>query len=96
MTSTNIVEITGRFTTYLIPPKNDTYTIYFYHNDGGRVYFENTMEINSWVDGVSTEYFTSSMNAGQLYKIVPEFFDNGYFAKAYKISIYLYYKNFIY
>ena len=41
------------------------------------------MEINSWVDNVSTEYFTASMNTGQLYKIVPEFFDNGYLAQAY-------------
>ena len=94
VTSTNIVKITGRFTTYLIPPKDDTYKIYFNHNDGGRVYFENTMEINSWVDNVSTEYFTASMNTGQLYKIVPEFFDNGYLAQAYKISIY-FNKNFI-
>ena len=84
ITSTYIVQITGRFTTYLIPPKDDTYTIYFSHDDGGRVYFEDIMKTNNWGILVSSESFTVSMKAGQLYKIVPEFVDYGGYAGTYK------------
>ena len=95
ITSTYIVQITGRFTTYLIPPKDDTYTIYFSHDDGGRVYFEDVMKTNNWGFVVSSENFTVSMKASQLYKIVPEFVDYVGSAEAYTVFIYFRYQIYI-
>ena len=88
--STNIVNVSGRFTTYLIPPKDDTYTIYYHHDNAGRIYFEGIKEIDDWGFGVTTQSFTVAMKAGQNYKIIAEFNDFGLPAKAYII---LYNKN---
>ena len=85
LTSTYTINITGRFTTYLVPPVDDTYTIYYYHDDEGRVYFEDTMKTNGWRSSGSTDSFTVSMKAGQLYKIVPELIDYIGHARAYKL-----------
>ena len=83
MTSTYIIDISGRFTTYLIPPIDDTYTIYFYHDNGGRTYFLGTMKTENWKEVVETESFTATMKAGQLYQMITEFNDSGGAAEAY-------------
>ena len=83
ITSTYIVNISGRFTTYLIPPVDDTYTIYFYHDNGGRTYFEGTKKTENWQEVVETESFTATMKAGQLYQMIAELNDSGGAAEAY-------------
>ena len=83
--STYIVDVSGRFTTYLTPPIDDTYTIYYYHDNAGRIYFEGIKEIDDWGVGVTTQSFTIAMKAGQNYKVIAELNDYGLPAKAYII-----------
>ena len=66
----------------MIPPIDDTYTIYFYSDNGGRTYFEGSNKTENWPGGVTTENFTTAMKAGKIYQIIAEFNDYGGLAGA--------------
>ena len=67
-----------RWTGELEPVYTDTYTIYDYSDDGARVYINNQAVINRWEDHAAEEYTgTINLNAGQLYDIRVEFYENG-------------------
>ena len=54
-----------------------------FSDNGGRTYFEGTKKTESWPVGVTTESFTVTMKAGQLYQMIAEFNDYGGLARAY-------------
>ena len=58
VTTTQIDQTSGRLTTYLTVPQNDTYTIYYLHDNGGRLYFSGSLEINNWADVVQLKKIT--------------------------------------
>ena len=83
VTTTQCDLTSGRLTTYLTVPKNDTYTIYYKHDNGGRLYFQNVLEIINWIDSVTEESFTISLNTETKYKVVSEFYNVGGPAQSY-------------
>ena len=62
VTTTQIAPTSGRITTYLTVPQNDTYTIYYKHDNGGRLYFSGSLVIDNWANVVAEESFTQSLN----------------------------------
>ena len=67
----------------MISPKDDTYTFYYEHDNGGRFYFEGVKKIENWGRVYVTESFSMKMKANQLYKIIVELNDVGGLARAY-------------
>ena len=74
--SNHTVQISAKYTTYLIPPINDTYTIYFEHDDGGRVYINGVLKIDNW-NSVSVDHFTINLIGGNYYSIIVDLNDFG-------------------
>lgn len=67
-----------RWTGELEPVYTDTYTIYENSDDGCRVYINNQAVIDRWEDHAAEEYEgTISLNAGQMYDIRVEYYENG-------------------
>ena len=83
VTTNQLAPTSGRFTTYLAVPQNDTYTIYYKHDNGGRLYFSGSLATNNWVNTVSEESFTMTLNTATKYSITAEFFNTGGPAQAY-------------
>ena len=59
----------------MIPPIDDTYTIYFNHNNGGKCYFNDILQFDNWSSS-STDSFIAIMKINQFYKVVAEFEDD--------------------
>ena len=81
ITSSYVIEIAGRFQTYLVPPISDTYKIYWSHDDGGRLSINGVVKIDNW-QNLADDSFTIYLNAGEYYYIVAEFWDYGGLARA--------------
>ena len=77
ITTNQLAPTSGRLTTYLTVPQNDTYTIYYFHDNGGRLYFSGSLATNNFVDSISEESFTVTLNTLTKYSISAEFFNSG-------------------
>ena len=77
VTTTSIAPTSGRLTTYLTVPQDGTYTIYYFHDNGGRLYFSGSPTLSNWANLVSEESFTITLNTATKYSIVAEFFNTG-------------------
>lgn len=68
----------ARWTGYVRSDYNETYTFYTTSDDGVRLYVNNQLVVNSWVDQGPTEHSgTIALHAGQSYPITLEFYENG-------------------
>lgn len=77
ITATQRDNVSGRFLTYLVPPVDGMYTIYYLHDNEGRLFFENVKRIDNWVNVVAEDSFTETLVANKKYKVVLEFFNGG-------------------
>ena len=58
VTTNKLAPTSGRLTAYLTVPQNDTYTIYYNHDNGGRLYFSGSMVIDNWANVVQFKRIT--------------------------------------
>ena len=67
-----------RWSGQLLVPSTSTYNFYTNSDDGVRLYVNGQAIISNWTDhGPTINVGTIALNAGQLYDIVLEFFENG-------------------
>lgn len=67
-----------RWTGYLKVDKPGRYSIDVTTDDGSRLYFEDKLVINDWIDhGIMTNSYTASLEANKYYKITFEFYEFG-------------------
>ena len=67
-----------RWTGEIEPVYTDTYTFYENTDDGCRVYVNNQLIIDQWGDHAAEEWTgTINLNAGQLYDLRVEYYENG-------------------
>ncbi|TCN59586.1 T9SS C-terminal target domain-containing protein [Flavobacterium circumlabens] len=67
----------ARWTGLIKPGYTETYTFYTTSDDGIRLWIDDVLLINKWVNQGSTEHkATIQLNAGQKYKINAEYFEN--------------------
>ena len=73
---TDLVSV--RWSAQLLVPSTSTYNFYTNSDDGVRLYINGQAVISNWTDhGPTINIGTVQLNAGQLYDIVLEFFENG-------------------
>ena len=73
---TDLVSV--RWSAQLLVPSTSTYNFYTNSDDGVRLYINGQSVISNWTDhGPTINVGTVALNAGQLYDIVLEFFENG-------------------
>lgn len=67
-----------RWTGFVQPEFSETYTFYTSADDGIRLWVNDTQLINDWTDhGVQENSGTIALQAGQLYPVTLEFYENG-------------------
>jgi hypothetical protein len=73
---TDLVSV--RWSAQLLVPSTSTYNFYTNSDDGVRLYINGQAVISNWTDhGGTVNIGTIALNAGQLYDIVLEFYENG-------------------
>ncbi len=73
---TDLVSV--RWSAQLLVPSTSTYNFYTTSDDGVRLYINGQAVISNWTDhGGTVNVGTIALNAGQLYDIVLEFYENG-------------------
>lgn len=73
---TDLVSV--RWSAQLLVPSTSTYNFYTNSDDGVRLYINGQAVISNWTDhGGTVNIGTIQLNAGQLYDIVLEFYENG-------------------
>ena len=77
LTTSQLANTSGRFTTYITVPKDDTYTIYLFHDNGGKVYVDGILKLSNWANSISEDNFSITMNKNNKYKFVIEFYNSG-------------------
>jgi beta-glucosidase len=66
-----------RWTGYYVPPTEDDYRFYVSADDGARLYINDTRVIDDWQRHSETlDIFSKHLQAGKLYKIRLEYFEN--------------------
>lgn len=66
----------GRIEGWIIPAYSEAYTLYLTHDDGARLWFDDTLAIDAWVDGLATHsYTTPVLTAGKTYHVVIECYE---------------------
>ncbi|RED47483.1 GH92 family glycosyl hydrolase [Seonamhaeicola aphaedonensis] len=66
-----------RYTGELIAKQSGQHTFYVTSDDGVRLYVNDTLVIDSWVNrGATTDDFSMNLKAGESYKIKIEYYDN--------------------
>ncbi|MCK6616733.1 MAG: PQQ-dependent sugar dehydrogenase [Cyclobacteriaceae bacterium] len=69
---------TARWEGFIQPPFTDTYTFYTLSDDGVRLWINHFLIIDRWVPQAATEWSsTMNLQAGELYPIKLEFFEDG-------------------
>ncbi|MCD9024984.1 beta-glucanase [Cohnella silvisoli] len=77
MTSMGADTFSVRWTGKVMPQYTETYTFYTSSDDGVRLWVNNQLIINKWVDQAATEWAgTIQLTAGQKYDIKLEYYDN--------------------
>ncbi|MGO4695603.1 PA14 domain-containing protein [Paenibacillus sp. 2TAB26] len=77
MTSMDADTFSVRWTGKVKPQYTGTYTFYTSSDDGVRLWVNNQLIINKWVDQATTEWSgTIQLTAGQKYDIKLEYYDN--------------------
>lgn len=72
-----------RWTGQILPAYSETYTFYTTTDDGVRLWVNNQLIIDKWLDQSSTEWNgTINLTGGTLYDIKLEYFENGGVAKS--------------
>ncbi len=67
-----------RWTGLIEPLYSETYTIYTVSDDGIRVWVDDQLVVDSWIDQAATEHSgTIALQAGQRYEIDIEYYENG-------------------
>lgn len=69
---------TARWEGFVQPPLTDTYTFYTQSDDGVRLWINHFLVIDKWIPQAVTEWSgTMNLQAGELYPIKLEFFEDG-------------------
>lgn len=73
----NADHFSARWTGKLVPPATNTYRISITTDDGGRLYIDGKLLIDSWYDrGPTTDYIRMKMEGGRAYEIRMEYYEN--------------------
>ena len=75
LTSHYSVLCSGRYTATLSVPINDTYTIYYYHDDGGRLFINGVLKTSNWGPIVVEESFIMQLNSATKYSLIVQYFN---------------------
>jgi len=68
----------ARWTGQIVPQYSQTYTFYTVSDDGVRLWVNNQLVVDSWVDQSPTEHSGNiTLTAGQKYNIKMEYYENG-------------------
>jgi hypothetical protein len=59
--SGNFETVSARYLAKIKAPTTDTYTIFFFRDDGVRIYIDGTLKLNYWASGQEERSFTISL-----------------------------------
>jgi hypothetical protein len=74
--------VSARYYAKVKAPTSETFTIYHYHDDGSRVYWDNVLKINQWTGGSVEHSFTANLVANQYYDLRIEWYEGGSAARS--------------